>query len=282
MFSTLSTDRILNIAHRGARSLAPENTLAAARKALQAGADMWELDVQMTADGELVVIHDTTLNRTSNVRDIFPRRRPWRVHEFTLDEIRQLDFGSWFAEQDPFGQIAAGVVTKTDLVNYSQEPAPTLQEALYFTREHEWLVNIEIKDLTGKPGTGHIVNRVTAVVEQLGMADMVLFSSFNHDFLVQIRALCPHAAIGVLVSKPHPRPAALLQRLGAQSYHPRTIFIRPADIKRLIRQGYWVNVRTINDRKTMQRLVKGGVSGIFTDFPQVLSLVLASYREDKA
>ena len=95
----------LNIAHRGASSLAPENTLAAARKALDLGADMWELDVQMTADGELVILHDNTLKRTSNVETIFPVRRPWRVHQFNLNEIRQLDFGSWFEEQDPFGQV---------------------------------------------------------------------------------------------------------------------------------------------------------------------------------
>jgi len=82
-------DRILNIAHRGASSLAPENTLSAARKGLEAGADMWELDVQLTADGELIVIHDSTLKRTSNVEDVFPHRRPWQVHEFTLDEIRK-------------------------------------------------------------------------------------------------------------------------------------------------------------------------------------------------
>ena len=67
--------RVLNIAHRGARSLAPENTLAAAQKALELGADMWELDVAMTADGELIVIHDSTLERTSNARDVFPDRQ---------------------------------------------------------------------------------------------------------------------------------------------------------------------------------------------------------------
>ena len=72
-----SRSKMLNIAHRGARSLAPENTLAAARKALGCGADMWELDVGMTADGVLILIHDNTLTRTSNVLEIFPERTPW-------------------------------------------------------------------------------------------------------------------------------------------------------------------------------------------------------------
>jgi len=73
----------LNIAHRGARSLAPENTLAAARKALEVGADMWELDVRMTADGALILSHDSSLESTSNVKDVFPDRRPWRIQDLT-------------------------------------------------------------------------------------------------------------------------------------------------------------------------------------------------------
>jgi len=271
----------LNIAHRGARSLAPENTLAAAHKALEAGADIWELDVQMTADGELVVVHDTTLKRTSNVKDIFPHRRPWLVHEFTFDEIRQLDFGSWFVKQDPFGCIAAGEVSTTDLLNYNRQTAPTLEEALSFTKDHDWLVNVEIKDLSGKPGNGYIVRKVVGLVERLDLVDTVLISSFNHDYLAQTRAAHPHIATGALVTRPDPRPASLLRQLGAQAYHPRMSSIRSSHIQRLLQQGYRVNVRTVNNRKVMLRLVKAGVSGIFTDFPQLLSSVLSDVRKDK-
>jgi len=275
-------DRVLNIAHRGASSLAPENTLSAARKGLEVGADMWELDVQLTADGELIVIHDSTLKRTSNVEDVFPHRRPWQVHEFTLNEIRKLDFGSWFMEQDPFGQIAAGVVTEKDIEGYVGEPAPTLEQALLFTRKHNWLVNLEIKDLSKKPGNNLIVDRVLALVEKLNMADMVLVSSFNHEYLDQIAASYPHVVTGVLDTKAHARPASLLRRLGARTYHPRKIFIRLADIAGLKRQGFRVYVRTINDWKTMERLVRAGVSGIFTDFPQVLASVITTYGRAKA
>lgn len=270
-------DRVLNIAHRGASSLAPENTLSAARKGLAVGADMWELDVQLTADGELIVIHDSTLKRTSNVEDLFPHRRPWQVHEFTLDEIRKLDFGTWFMEQDPFGQIAAAVVTKEDLESYAGEPAPTLEEALSFTQKHNWRVNVEIKDLSKRPGDNLIVDRVIALVEKLNMVHTVLVSSFNHNYLAQIAASYPHVVTGVLDTKHHLRPASLLRRLGARAYHPRRIFARSADIAELKRQGFGVNVRTINDRKTMERLVQAGVSGIFTDFPQVLTSVLTSH-----
>ncbi|UCG20311.1 MAG: glycerophosphodiester phosphodiesterase [Deltaproteobacteria bacterium] len=275
-------DRVLNIAHRGASSLAPENTLSAARKGLEVGADMWELDVQLTADGELIVIHDSTLKRTSNVEDAFPHRRPWQVNEFTLDEIGKLDFGSWFIKQDPFGQIAAGVVTEEEIKSYVGEPAPTLKQALLFTRKHNWFVNLEIKDLSNKPGNNLIVDRVIALVEKLNMVDMVLVSSFNHKYLAQIAASYPHVVTGVLHTKPHARPASLLRRLGALTYHPRKTFIRLGDIAGLKRQGFQVHIRTINDRKTMERLVRAGVSGIFTDFPQVLTSVITTYGKVKA
>jgi len=276
MSAPLTAPHILNIAHRGARSLAPENTLAAARKGLEVGADMWELDIQMTADGELIVIHDSTLKRTSNVREVFPSRKPWLVHEFTLDEIRLLDFGSWFTEQDPFGQIASGMVAESDLASYVQQQAPTLGEALSFTLEHGWSVNLEIKELSGNPDPEQVVKKILALVEDLDMVDSVLISSYNQAYLAQVRKAHPHVATGVLVSKPHPHPETLLRQLGAQAYHPRLSGFRPADIALLHLQGCRIHIWNVNDRKTMQRLVRARVDGIFTDFPQLLTSVLAS------
>ena len=269
--------RVLNIAHRGARSLAPENTIAAARKALEVGADMWELDVRMTADGELIVLHDSTLERTSNATDVFPNRRPWLVHEFRLDEIRPLDFGSWFQEQDPFGQIAAGVVSQSDLAGYAGERAPTLREALTFTLEHDRQINLEIKDLSGSPGHSQVVNKVLSLVEELDMVDLVLLSSFNQHYLTQAREAHAKIATALLVSKPNPQAHDLLRKLGAQAYHPRKTAIRAADVALLNRQGFRVHVWNVNDENTMRRLVEDGVSGIFTDFPQVLASFLSSF-----
>jgi glycerophosphoryl diester phosphodiesterase len=270
-----SQSRTLNIAHRGARSLAPENTLVAANKALELGADMWELDVQITLDGALIVIHDSTLQRTSNVETVFPNRRPWRVREFKLDEIRLLDFGSWFEKQDPFGQIASGVVSDSDLASYMGEPAPTLEEALNFTLAHGWLVNLEIKDLSGTPWSDDIVKKVIDLVEGLNMVDLVLVSSFNQGYLTQVRASHPDIATGVLVSKRHPRPDGLLRQLGTQAYHPHNTAIRSADISLLHSQGFRVHVWNVNDRQTMESMLRAGVSGIFTDFPQMLTSVMA-------
>jgi glycerophosphoryl diester phosphodiesterase len=275
VYSPTTRDLPLNIAHRGARSLAPENTLAAAGKALECGAAMWELDLRMTADGELIIIHDSTLERTSNVKDVFPHREPWQVHEFYLEEIRRLDFGSWFIEQDPFGQIASGGVSEANLESYANQPAPTLREALAFTMEHNWCVNLEIKDLGSTPDHSSIVSRVVALVQELDMVNKVLISSFNHGYLTQVHQAEPNIAIAVLVSKPHPQPETLLHSLNAQAYHPRSDAINPNDIVELRQQGFQVNLWTVNDPDAMKRLLQEGVSGLVTDFPQVLRSILA-------
>jgi glycerophosphoryl diester phosphodiesterase len=263
----------LNIAHRGARSLAPENTLPAARKALELGADMWELDVGVTADDELVVIHDDTLDRTSNVRQAFPGRKPWKLHEFTLEDLRRLDFGSWFVESDPFGRIAAGEVTAEEIESYRNASILTLAEALSFTRDHDWPVNVEIKDLSRTRSDFDVVERVVALVKAMEMCDRVLLSSFNHAYLKRVRGLTAGIRTGALVSSPAKDPAALLTQLDAQAYNPRVSAVRFRGVSRLREQGFDVYVWTINDEKTMRKLIDAGVSGIFTDFPQVLKRV---------
>ncbi|HEX7556623.1 MAG TPA: glycerophosphodiester phosphodiesterase family protein, partial [Leptolinea sp.] len=116
---------VLNIAHRGARSLAPENTLAAARKALEVGADLWECDVALTADGIPVILHDDNLRRTSNASSVYPNRKPWKLQTFTLEELKKLDFGSWFLTTDPFKQIKLGQILPAELQKFVGEPILT-------------------------------------------------------------------------------------------------------------------------------------------------------------
>ncbi len=264
-------DSIFNIAHRGARSLAPENTLAAARKALDCGAAMWEIDVALTADGVPYLVHDDTLARTSNVAAIFPERRPWSSHAFTLAEIRQLDFGSWFNERDPFGQIAAGTVSGADQAGYVGEPAPTLEEALRLTRDHGWRVNVEIKDLCGTPGEANIVERVVSLIEKMGLVEAVILSSFNQAYLRRAKVCCPSLPTGLLVKILLPDPLSCLRELKAQAFHPQDGLYAPDHLAEVRAAGFAVNVWTVNDAARMMRLAEVGVSGIITDFPQRLA-----------
>lgn len=264
---------VLNIAHRGASSLAPENTLAAAEKALAGGAEMWEVDVGLSADGQIILLHDDTLTRTSNVMELFPERQPWPLHQFSLAEIRQLDFGSWYIETDPFGQIAAGQVAAADLAAYAGEAAPTLAETLAFTRAKNWRINVEIKDLSGTAGDAHIVEKLVQLVAQMKMIDRTLVSSFNHHYLQQVKAMNPLIATAVLVEESVADPQQLLRRLAAQAYHPPACAIQPQLIADLRRAGYEVHVWTVDEEETMRQLIEAGVSGLITDFPHRLRQV---------
>lgn len=272
------SSQTLNIAHRGARSLAPENTLAAARKGLEIGADLWELDVAVTADGELVVLHDDSLKRTSNAEQVFPNRRPWLVHTFTLAELRRLDFGSWFNKTDPFKQIAAGAVTEEMQDGYVGEPIPTLREALVFTRENQWRVNVEIKDASGTPGDQDVAEKAVVLIEELGMIGRVLISSFNHSYLRRVKSANPDLLTAALVENPAADPARLVRELGALGYNPGIERFRPNDIPAIRKAGVEVFVWTVNDPQSMRELITNGVSGIFTDFPQILKDILQGTR----
>ncbi len=268
--------RPLNIAHRGARSLAPENTLAAARKAYEAGADMWELDVAVTADGQLVVLHDDTLERTSNVRQVYPDRRPWAVNDFSLDELRQLDFGSWFNQSDPFKQIKAGAVSQQDQESYVGEKIPTLEEALTFTRDNNWRVNVEIKDASGLPGDAVVVQKTVDLIHKIGMTDSVIISSFNHDYLRQVRQIDPDIKTAVLVEGRESNPAALLDEYNAQGFNPNVKNTNPQQVSELAQAGKEVYVWTVNDPKDMRELAQAGVTGVITDFPQAFEKALTN------
>lgn len=266
---------LLNIAHRGARSLAPENTLAAAKKAYDVGADMWELDVAVTSDGELVVIHDDTLERTSNAPEVFPNRKPWAVHTFLLSELQKLDFGSWFNIEDPFKQIAAGKVSQADQYSYVGERIPTLREALTFTQANNWKVNVEIKDASGTPGDKVVVRKVNDLLVELNMVDRVMVSSFNHSYIQQIRVLNPKLKTAALVEHNVPDPVALLKKLDAQAFNPNPDSLPDHQVKTLRQAGDEVYVWTVNDPALMRHLARLGVNGIFTDFPQILQQALA-------
>lgn len=262
------------IAHRGARSIAPENTVAAAQKGLEAGADGWELDVAMSSDGVLVLLHDDTLDRTSNAFQVFPDRLPWNVYTFSIADLNQLDFGSWFIEKDPFKQITAGNVPTSDIESFKDLRISTLEEALRFTLENNWWVNVEIKDATGTIADKVIVPKIVALIEELQMKDHVIISSFNHEYLRQVRSLSPDLAIGVLMSGPVMDPVALMRELDAQAYHPSYKITDPKQVRLLREAGYDVNVWTVNEEKEMLALIEMGVTGIFTDYPQRLKPII--------
>ena len=260
----------LIIAHRGCSSLAPENTLAAARAAHRVGADGWELDVQLTADSHPIVIHDRGLLRLTDVatHPAFACRQPFVVSRFTLAELRQLSTGEAFIRRDRHGQIAAGAVSPADLARYRSEPLPSLEDALALTRDLGLVVNVELKDQAGLPGGDAIVERTVAVLDRMDMPAQVLISSFNFNYLVKIKSLRPAYATAALVKEPHPDPLGLMKALGADAYHPGHLMVTPDLVRRIRDAGKHVNVWTVNTAERMRELAGWGVSGLITDFPQ--------------
>jgi len=269
--------KILNIAHRGARSLAPENTLAAARKALQIGADLWECDVALTADGEPVILHDDNLRRTSNASSVYPNRKPWKVQAFTVDELKKLDFGSWFLSTDPFKQIRTGQIQPVELQKFVGESIPTLREALVFTKDNNWQINLEIKDLRGTPGDKIVIQKIVNIISEMVMEEHVMLSSFNHVYITHAKKLLPTLRTGALVEWLDLNPLARLRQTGAQSYNPGVRLANGRTVRAIREQGYDVFVWTVNKETSMRKLIKVGVTGIITDFPQVLKTVLDNY-----
>ncbi len=249
----MSRTRPLIIAHRGASGVAPENTLAAARAALDAGADMWEVDVTVTADGELILMHDDTLTRTTDAASRYPDRAPWAVSDFTAAEIATLDAGSWFTPSP-------------DSPSFAGEHVPTLREALLFTREHHWRINVELKALPPDQAAFPLVDAVLALVHALGMEEEVLISSFVHDYLREIQRKAPRVPVAALIGC-GAKDQVDWETLMFPTYNLCALRAPQDWIRRLRAAGRGVNVWVVNDISWMRYFIDQGVTGIFTDYP---------------
>ena len=264
---------VLNIAHRGARSLAPENTLQAARKALESGADMWETDLAVCADEALILFHDDALIRTTDARAVFPGRAPWNVTGFALTELQRLDCGSWFLDTDPFGQITDGRVSREEQTAYRGAKIPTLEDALHFTRESNWRINVEMKYLPTPMTAFPVVERVLALVDRLNLdSKHLVLSSFNHEWLKKIQVLRPDIEVQALIGYSKIKPLDWGQ-LEFKTYNARYTLIDHRIIGQLAEKGIAVNVWPVNKEKDIQRFIAAGAAGIITDFPQRLTRI---------
>ncbi|MFZ7126851.1 MAG: glycerophosphodiester phosphodiesterase [Desulfobacterales bacterium] len=262
---------VLNIAHRGARSLAPENTLLAASKGIEAGADMWETDVRVTADGHLALFHDHRLTRTTDVVERFPDRSDHPFTTFTLEEIRSLDAGSWFLDADPFGQIAAGVLSTADQSECRGQKIPTLEEALHFTGDSGWRINLELKRLSGPVERFPLVEKVLMTIDRVGIpVDRVVVSSFEHAWLDECRRRRPKLEVQALIGYHSDRPLDWGD-LRFRTYNVNSDLLGPDGVREKVRCGFAINLWTVNEAEDMKRFSDAGAAGIITDFPQWLA-----------
>jgi glycerophosphoryl diester phosphodiesterase len=226
----------LVIAHRGASGTCPENTLAAFRHAQALGADMIELDVQLARDGNVVVIHDWTLDRTTDGSGPVGAR--------SLAELRALDAGAWFASA------------------FGGERIPTLAEVLAEVRIP---VNVELKPL----GDDGLEAAALAVVEMAGALPRVVFSSFELAALERLRARSRAASLAVLWETDSMEEAIRhMERVDARALHLRKDAATPSALGAAARRAIPVRVWTVNEPNDFARLASARVDGVFTDFPE--------------
>ncbi len=245
----------------------------ALEKARACNVDLWETDVQATADGELVLFHDRTLHRTTDIAEHpeFLPRRPWPVSEFSLAELQQLNAGSWFLAADPFGTVAAGEVLPEDFPAIGAQRIPLLRDTLNDCRCYDFPVNLEIKDQSGTPADTKIVGSLLDLLKETDSERLVLLSSFNHDYLRQAKQLNPEIATAALVEKKHPKNLpGYLRELRVDAYHPDQRITDAQLIRQLAASGIRVNLWTVNDPARAQYFIAAGATFICSDWPQRL------------
>jgi glycerophosphoryl diester phosphodiesterase len=230
----------LVIAHRGASGTHPENTLVSFRRAVEVGADMIELDVQLTRDHQVVVVHDDTLDRTTDGAGPVAAR--------TLDEVRRLDAGRWFAPA------------------FAGERVPTLAEVLAAIPIP---INVELKAATRAGAPDGLEARVLADVEAAAAIGRVVFSSFETVRLERLRALSTPAALAVLQDRGSVAQAIhLAERVAARALHLRKDMATAGALALAAGAGLAVRVWTVNAPAEFARLRDAGVEAVFTDFPE--------------
>ncbi len=238
-------DDVQVIAHRGASLDAPENTMAAVRLAIDQGSDQVEIDVQETADGQVVVADDADLMKVA--------RDPLRISDATMESLAAIDIGSWFAPR------------------YADERVPTLSEVLEASRGRA-VVNIELK-FYGREE--QLEQRTIDVVEAHDMADEVVVMSLKRSAVAAVRRLRPNWRAGLLSA------AAVgdLTRVDADFLAVNTAVATRAFVRRAHAQGKDVYVWTVNDPVAMWQLINLGVDGLITDDPALAREVL-QFREE--
>ncbi|GKU76135.1 glycerophosphodiester phosphodiesterase [Paenibacillus sp. L3-i20] len=229
-------------AHRGASAYCPENTLAAFKKGIELGATGIETDVQRTKDGQLVLIHDESLLRTTGMDKL--------VKDVSYEQLSLLDAGSWFDS------------------SFSDERVPTLQQLLEITRHTNLIINIELKNgIFLYPG---MEQEVIDVVRSFGMSQQVIISSFNHYSLAHCKQLAPEIKTGILYMEGLYKPWEYALTLNADALHAYKYAVLPEWVAQATQHGITYNPFTVNEIAEMERLLQAEVAGIITDYPDRL------------
>lgn len=237
------------IAHRGSSKKAPENTLPAFRRAIQDKADALEIDVQLTKDRQVVVIHDEWLNRTTNGQGF--------VCDVSYEYIRRLDAGSWFQAQFKGTQV------------------PALEEVLLLAKEHDMPLHIELKNnFVPQPG---IEEKVIRLIHDYQLEERVILSSFRLDSLKICRELAPHIRRGYLcwnILQLFNEERAW-ESLELHSLHPHVSMVSSL-LMSLQQKGYSIYPYVIERKSELSRCIQHQVDGVFTNYPGKVKKIISA------
>ena len=253
------------IAHRGASGYAPEHTFAAYKMAMDMGADYIEFDLQMTKDGALICLHDETLDRTTNVKDIFTKRESYYVSEFTIDEIKKLDAGAWFNKVYPDK-------AKDEYVGLK---IPTIDEAIKFIEDNgsgKFNYYIETKSPDIYPG---MEEKLLEKLRLYNVNDKTIIQSFSSESLRKIRKMNNNIMLVQLNSSDDYTIPKLIESLDiiknyANGIGPDRVLVDKNLINEAHKHNLLLHPWTVNEKMEMEKLLDLGVDGMFTNYPDVL------------
>jgi len=235
---------MLVIAHRGASGHAPENTLAAFRRAVALGASFIETDLHLSRDAHFVAIHDDTVNRTTNGQG--------KVHDLTLADLRRLDAGSWFGSE------------------FSGERIPTLDEILEFSKKNDVVFYLELKP-TGAWGGEHALIGALRESGEIARAVVISFEAGN---IAALRKIEPTLMTGLLFDGQIDQPLERAVEVGARQLAVRGDLVTPALIAEAHKRDLQIVCWTVNQPAHMRMLIEAGVDGIMSDYPDRLVAAL--------
>lgn len=226
------------VGHRGVAGSYPENTRVSVQAAIDLGLKWVEIDVQPSKDNVLVVCHDHTINRCSNGKG--------RVDAYTLAELREFEFGSWFASR------------------FGGEPILTLAELLELAEQHQLCLNIEVK--VDRHDASLVAGQLKQQLDnsQIG-PEQILLSSFSHDIIRELHQHCPGYRLGVLTERLSDKDKTLMREVAAFSANLNYRWVKADHIAYLREHGYQIWCYTVNEANKFAHLEQ--VDAIFTDWP---------------
>lgn len=231
----------LILAHRGASGYAPENTIAAFKKAISLGADGIETDVQLSKDNEIVLIHDESVDRTTDGRGY--------IKDLTLKEIKKLDAGRWFNDK------------------FIGQRVPILEELLSLAKDKDILLNIELKN--NVISYKNIEEKVVNLINRYNLKDRVIISSFNHTSLLKIKHIDSDIRTGMLYMSRLSNPIAHAKAINADALHPSYKRLSRRLIDAATQNKLMINTFTVNRKEHIKKLKEVGVTSIITDYPDI-------------